>query len=210
MILNKKSAAQFYTYTRTHAIQSDLFYFSLSILLIAFQTGFIISKEMSEIYIKNETKLEKLDSSIMNPDSIINNLSSFFDITVNLRRLSPSSFIILQLVLLLICWFFLLSFMRFDIIKKAFGIRNHGKSAVMYFLSTIILNFDIIFFILNIIGFNSLPCRKIWVEATKGRETNFLEETSEVNSEFAENFDRSTSKFMVQINVTFISDTIEC
>lgn len=78
----------------------------------------------------------------------------------------------------------------------------------MSFFSVIILNYDIIFIIINLVAFNTFPCRKIMVEEGEAKIVNYLEESSKVSNNVS--LKNSKDAKMVEKNVIYISDSILC
>jgi hypothetical protein len=76
--------------------------------------------------------------------------------------------------------------------------------------SIIMTNYDFVYFLVNIVGFNSPFCRWIEVEITNGgdKESNVLSSSFETEFSFASNEGFQTK--MVPFRVSNISDTIAC
>lgn len=208
----QRASAEFFQLLWENAPPNIITYHIASILLILFQTGFIFSKELSAIYLSSEMgKANQMKQKILREDSILNTISGFFDIIILSRSLSSS---VLTFILGLIFVFMLtvaLSFYNFGTIKRWINYKKsiRNKNLFIVSFSTMMMNYDIFFFVMTIIGFNSLPCRWIWVSEKVGAEENYLEANSFENEQF-DGWQNTAREQMVLKQVNYLNDAIMC
>lgn len=208
----ERNAAEFFQLLWENAPTSESTYLSASILLILFQTGFIFSEELSIIYEENMSHERRLDKrSILRTNSFFNKLSGFFDIIVLARSFSPSFLIFIMGLIFIFFFFITISFNNFGRIRKWIkykkSIRNTNFLVLCF--STMMMNYDIFFFVMLNIGFNSIPCRWIWVSEKIGSEENYLEANSFEN-EFFTAWKGEGEEEMVLRQVSYLNDQIHC
>ena len=114
----------------------------------------------------------------MNKDSVFNSISSSVDVVVSIRKFATNTHIALLVCLVAASGLLIFSYLRFDIARQILRIERHRRSVAMTFFSVAILNYDLLFFLFNIIAFNSIPCRTIMVTEKPASEVSYLEENS--------------------------------
>lgn len=208
----ERNSAEFFQLLWENAPKDKKTYLTASILLILFQTGFIFSEELSTIYEENLDSNKRIDKrSILRKDSFFNKLSGFFDIIVLTRSFSPSILSLILGLIFLSMFFIAISFKNFEKIKKWIKYQKSIRNTNFFILcfSTMMMNYDIFFFIMTNIGFNSLPCRWIWVSQKKGSDVNYLEANSFEN-EFFTSWQGEGQEEMVLRQVSYLNDDITC
>lgn len=190
-------------------INSRFFYLCVNILMTIFQTGFVISPELNSIYLKQETDHQKREGSILSENSILSEMSKLSNIISITRPLQTSTLTIVLICICTVCTVIILTFLRFDFFNKILKLRLDKKSYFMYFVATIFLNYDLIFFIINVISFNCLPCRIIEVPRMSEIDKNYLEENSLL---IISDYDLSLNQTIIyeKVSVVFISNNIKC
>lgn len=210
-IIDFKSTGEFLNSIRRHAIKKDIHYIAISILLIAQQTGFIFSQELSEIYFMHELDEQKRIGTIMSQESSFNKISSYFDVKKHLRRLATTWLLLVFLLILLALCTLVLVVARFDILKKILGIdRSRQRKYIISLLSFIILNYDIFFFMINLLAINSFICRTIFLEQIISTEDSYLEQASSDNSQHYVEENKYVIENMIPQSVSSISNNIAC
>ena len=211
LFYNQKASAEFFYLLWSNAPVNQRVYILASTLLITFQTGFIFSTELSEIYMVNASESVKAKSSIMNIDSFFNGLSGFFDIVVIARGFTPGTLLFTIFVFLAISLMINFSFRRFDLIKDLIKYRKSVKQTNPFILtfSVLMMNYDIVFFTLSIIGFNSIPCRWILVTRNLRDESNYLQDNSFDHSFYSRNKVRPDEQ-QVLVQVSYLNDDVVC
>ena len=208
---NQKASAEFFYLLWNNAPTNHQVYITASILLITFQTGFIFSKELSEIYMANTPNSIKTRSSIMNVNSFFNTLSGFFDIVVIARGFSPPTLLFTIFSFLVISLLINFSFHRFDLIKN---LVKYKKSVVqtnpfILIFSVLLMNYDIVFFTLSIIGFNSIPCRWILVTRNLRDESDYLQDNS-FDHWYYHRDKIGPDEQRVLVQVSYLNDDVVC
>ena len=190
------------------------------ILLIVFQTGFIFSKELSEIYSNFITEDIAARSSIMNENSFFNKLSGFFDMIMISRSLSPDMLASLMLFMILVAFALNLFFFRYEWFSKIDNLKGakgkisqglvKGKHGLITFFAFFLTNYDVCFFVLNTISFNSFFCRWIIVEQREGmgEGENLLDQSFE--SAFLTDIERVVTIKKVPLQVNYLNDSVLC
>ena len=210
-LYNQKASGEFFYLIWSNSPTNQRVYIIASILLITFQTGIIFSEELSEIYMANVSESVKAKSSIMNIDSFFNGLSGFFDIVVIARGFTPETLLFIIFVFLAISLMINFSFRRFDLIKDLIKYRKSVKQTNPFILtfSVLMMNYDIVFFTLSIIGFNSIPCRWISVTRTLGNDSNYLLENS-FDHTFYDSLKFENDETRISVQVSYLSNEIVC
>ena len=177
---NEKASAEFFYLLWNNTPSNQSLYILVAILLIAFQTGFIFSQEISQIYIASGPEYNKIRSSIMSVDSFFNKLSGFFDVVVISRRFQSQGLILAMFIILGITMAINLSFRRFDLVKGLIRLKATVKQTnpVILSFSALMMNYDIVFFVLSTIGVSAIPCREIMVLKDNDAKASYLNDNS--------------------------------
>lgn len=190
---------------------------TFQIMLILFQTGFIFSREFSKIYQKFVPENVLRRKSIMNEGSFFNKVSSTLDLVVLSRMLQPHFLIALLFVVLVFTVIVYITFWKFDIFLKIFEKKSEDLRSKIIKANTFIIvfsffltNYDIVFFALNTLSFNSFFCRWIEVETIRGvgEGGNYLD--TGFSSMFLNATDRSQSVVFIKKHVAMLNDSVEC
>lgn len=93
------------------------------------------------------------------------------------------------------------------------GIKNVKEKGMKYavsFFSFIMMNYDLMYFIMNVISFNTMFCRWIEVEISSGTREgeNFLDSSFETDFSFSSNSEFKS--YMMPLHVSYVNDNIKC
>ena len=209
---NEKASAEFFYLIWSNSPTNQTIYIIASILLITFQTGFIFSEELSEIYLENGTENAKSKSSIMNVNSFFNSLSGFFDIVVISRGVEPSNLIFTIFLFLAVSLMINFCFRRFDLIKGWIRYKKSVRQTnpVILGFAALMMNYDIVFFVLSIMGFSSIPCRWILVNKDLNNNSNYLMDNSFDTTLFLDDERTGPNEQLIPQQVSYLNDHVLC
>lgn len=187
----KSSNGRLINIIREHALQSEAFYIINGVVLIVMQTGLIFSEEISASYFNTIGNSEVMNNSMLSPDSWTNLLIKAVDIPSYLRVLAPAKIIALMLLCIFCLLFIALTLYMFEVINPLLKVVLTKRAQGIFFksISVIVLNYDLIFFILNLVGVMSFPCRSIKVIENVSNKKNYLE-TGDVATYFFDELSR--------------------
>lgn len=208
MKISNKDQGAFISQIRLHALNSRLFYIIVGLFLTALQTGFVISEELSNIYLSFEDNPTKRTRTIMSQDSVFNKISGLFDVRMWLRNRTTNVTLGIFTLVAAVAVAIAECGLRFDLVSKVLG--RKGRSFGMYVISGIVLNYDFFFFLFNLMAVNGITCRTIYIEEVATNDNNYIEETGFSSEDFFNSFTRYTIKKMIPIQVTSINNNILC
>lgn len=210
MRIDTREAGAFINLVRSHAPRSWVAYTLIGIVLMVFQTSFIISEELGAIYLSYEEDPMKRGGTILASGSVFNSISGFFDPKLFFRSLQSSHALIIFAAVAFVEIILCFSFWRFGTIRRILRISKRQKCFAMYFISNIFLNYDFFFFLLNVMAINGMTCHIIYVEEVKSSGTNYIEDEGFDGSEYFDTLNRYNLKKLIPSNVTSINNNIEC
>lgn len=201
---------------------SSIMMISIELLSFIFLTGLIFSQDLVHKF----AEVRKANNSIINNSlkfgSVINSIGGFLDPKSWVRLLNFKTSLFLYTLLTFLLAFLYIRFWKFYEFNKFFQGKNNDsspeklkKSFSLRVMSTLFLNYDLIFLLINAVCIKTIFCQKINLNSNKSglktKTTNYLESSS-FGKEYIENHKRYSTENMILESswVSYINSDFQC
>ena len=193
-----------------------LIYILFSLGTITLQTGLIFYDEVSIAYEAQGGSYGK-SKSIMSRDGVFNRMTSYLDPITLLKTFSSTFFMILIFVLTVYFLALALSIHKCEsfIQLSSLKVMKRSNKFVEFFLKTqsvLIMNYDLIFYIINSLAFTYPLCRKTPVSAFQSIDTGaeFFHGAKNYSTTHVNEIFSGTKRYVTVTSVSVINDEMVC
>ena len=214
--LNFEQAGLFRVLKQSAPPRKSLFVVCCGISLL-YQTGLIFNEEFSQIFASNLKHKKEQKQSILSEESYTNKITNVVGLVKLGRLLTPTSLTVIMIILavlissltsyLLYPHFFQKRVDRAPVINKRYRLKSN---LFLTMIASILINYDVPFFLFNYLVSNFPVCRKIpyQAEVMAGLEGEGISTKSWTVS--ASTFDIVAPKPPDMIQVAYINDKVSC